>query len=158
MSYPGHSIRLLQPLDVGRFAPLQKAYGDAVVQHMKDTRTGIAKGAFWAFYQEAQAVSYTLANIKSAWRATSIVPYNPDALLTQLPSYKASRARPVPKVSTTPQVFKFLKTPANRRELRQQTLSAVEYTGSDPAIFDVAKQSSISLFRRLAYQTEAALT
>ena len=99
MPYPGHSTHLLQPL-CRIFPPLQKAYGDALVQHIKDTRTGIAKGTFWLFYQEAQAASYTPASIKNVWRAAGIVPYNPDAVLTQLPNYKASR--PVPKASTTP--------------------------------------------------------
>ena len=42
MSYPGHLTHLLQPLDVGLFSPLQKAYKDSVAQHMKDTRTVIA--------------------------------------------------------------------------------------------------------------------
>ena len=46
LSYPGHSTHLLQPLDVGLFSLLQKAYGDAVVVHMKETRTGLTKGAF----------------------------------------------------------------------------------------------------------------
>ena len=59
VSYPGHSTHLLQPLDVGLFSPLQKAYGDAVAAHMKETRTGVAKGTFWAFYCAAQASAYT---------------------------------------------------------------------------------------------------
>ena len=48
--------------------------------------------------------SHLLSNIKSAWRATDtgIVPYNPDAVLTQLPGCKAPRA------------FKLLNTPVNR--------------------------------------------
>ena len=57
VSYPGHSTHLLQPLDVGLFTPLQKAYGDAVAAHMKDTRTGVAKRTFWAFYCAVQATA-----------------------------------------------------------------------------------------------------
>ena len=45
LSYPGHSTHLLQPLDVGLFS-LQKAYEDAVAAHMKETHTGLTKGAF----------------------------------------------------------------------------------------------------------------
>ena len=43
LSYPGHTTHLLQPLDVGLFAPLQKAYGTAVHTHTRETRTGITK-------------------------------------------------------------------------------------------------------------------
>lgn len=32
------------------FCSLSEAYGCAVAQHMKDTRTGIAKSTFWIFY------------------------------------------------------------------------------------------------------------
>ena len=78
---------------------------------MKATRTGIAKGTLWVFYQKAQATSYTPINIKISWQATGIVPYNPDAGLTQLPGYKASLS--VPKVSTTPRAFKLIQTTAN---------------------------------------------
>ena len=89
---------------------------------MKDARTGIAKGTFWKFYQEAQITFYTRTNIKSAWRTAGIVPYNPNIVLTQRLDYKASR--PVPKVSTS-RVSNLLRTPVNFRELQQQTLSAL---------------------------------
>ncbi|KAF8248260.1 hypothetical protein K440DRAFT_548654 [Wilcoxina mikolae CBS 423.85] len=157
MSYPGHSTHLLQPLDVGLFAPLQNAYGEAVVQHMKETCTGVAKGTFWAFYCAAEAKAYTKSNIKSAWRATGIVPYNPDAVLTKLPSYKPTHHW-VPKVPTTPQSFKLLQTPKNRRDLCQQTHDAISHLETDPALSGTAKESSIALLRRLAHQSEAALT
>ena len=42
----------------------------------------------------------------------------------------------------------------NRRELRQQTLSAIEY---EPTLSSVIKESSITLPRRLARQSESAL-
>ena len=66
-------------------------HGDAVAAHMKDTRTGVAKGAFWAFYCAAQAAAYTKNNIKSAWRATGIVPYNPNAVLAGLTGFETPR-------------------------------------------------------------------
>ena len=73
-------------MGVGIFALLQKAYGDSIAQHIKDTRAGIAGGAFWAFYRAAQAAPYT-SNVKSVCNTTGIVPYNPDAVLTLLLGY-----------------------------------------------------------------------
>ena len=110
MSYPGHSTHLLQPLDVGLFSPLQKAYTKAASDFVRDTRTGIAKGTFWKLYRQAKRTAFSKENIKGAWRGTGIHPYNPDAVLTKLPGYK--RGAPLP--STTPQSFKFLNTPHNR--------------------------------------------
>ena len=77
---------------------------------MKETRTGLTKGAFWGFYCAVQVKTYTPSNIKSAWRATGIVPYNPDTVLTKLPGYKPPR-RAVPKVPTTPHSFQAFTDP-----------------------------------------------
>ena len=51
-----------------------------------------------------------------------------------------------------------MQTPKNRREFRQQTLSAIEYLNADPTISGTTKESSITLLRRLAHQSESALT
>ena len=72
MSYPGHSTHLLQPLNVGLFAPLQNAYGKAASDFICETRTGITKGAFWKFNRQAKESAYTKGNIKEAWRGTAI--------------------------------------------------------------------------------------
>ena len=45
----------------------------------------------------------------------------------------------------------------NYRELRQQTLSAIEYLNADPTLSGAAKESSITLLHRLAHQSESAL-
>ena len=84
LSYPGHTTHLLQPLDIGLFAPLQKAYGTAAHTHTRETRTGITKKLFFSFYSQAKRISCTRANIKAAWRATGIRPYNPNAILQPL--------------------------------------------------------------------------
>ena len=117
---------------------------------MKETRTGLTKEAFWGFYYAAQAKTYTPSSIKSAWQATSIIPYNPDAVLTKRPGYKPP-CRAVPKVLTTPYSFKPLQILINRQELRQQTLSAIEFLNADPTLSGASKESSITLFHRLAH-------
>ena len=154
LSYPGHSTHLLQPLNVGLFSPLQKAYGDAVVAHIKETRAGLTNGAFWGFYYAAQAKTYTPMP-----QATLKAPGEPLAsFLTILMQYSPSSQdispphQVVPKVPTTPHSFKLLQTPMNRRELRQQTLSAIEFLNADPTLSGASKESSISLLRRLAHQ------
>ena len=101
--------------------------------------------------------TYTSTNNKSAWRGTGSggFPSNPGAAPIQLPCYKSSQS--VPKVSTSPQPFKLLKTPVNLRELRQQTPSAIGHRGCGSAVSGVAERTSVALLRRLAHQSEAAL-
>ena len=99
-----------------------------------------------------QATAHTKSNTKGVCGATDIVPYNLDTALTKLPGYKTTRV--APEVPTTPQFFKLLHTPLNRRELRQQTLSATDY---DPSLSDATEESSITLLRRLDHQSESVL-
>ena len=74
-----------------------------------------------------------------------------------LPSFQA-HPRAVLKVPTTPHSFKLLKTPKNRRELCQQTFSAIEYLDADLTIIGTTKESSITLLRSLAHHSESTLT
>ena len=82
------TTHLLQPLDVALFAPLQSAYGAAVATHTRTTRTGVSKALFWNFYKLAKHEAYTKTNIKSAWRATGIHPFNPDKVLAEIEKKK----------------------------------------------------------------------
>jgi len=84
LCFPSHTTHLLQPLDVSLFRPLQKYYGKAADDHMRDTCTAVIKGTFWKFYSTARGQAYTKENLKSAWRKTGIHPFNPNAVLTQL--------------------------------------------------------------------------
>ena len=66
LSYPGHTTHHLQPFDVTLFTPLQKAYGTAVHNHTRETRTGITKKQFFSFYSQAKRQAYSKANNKAA--------------------------------------------------------------------------------------------
>ena len=141
-------MHLLQPLDVTLFASLQSAYGSAVATHTRTTRTGINKALFWNFYKLAKHEAYTKNNIKSAWRATGVHPFNPDKVLAELEKKNTKQLPAIP--ASTPRSFKFLKTPRNRRELRQQTMVAIG------ALESGDKESSIQLLQRMAHQNDAA--
>ena len=64
----------------------------------------------------------------------------------------------ISEVPITPRSFKLLQTPTNRRELHQQSISAIEYLNADPTISGTIKEFSITLLRRLAHKSESALT
>ena len=81
---PAHSSHLLQPLDVGCFGPLKKAYGRQVEMKMKAGTTHITKEdffpAFWAAFQQAM----TPENIQGGFRGAGLVPHNSEAVLSKL--------------------------------------------------------------------------
>ena len=74
---PPHSTHRLQPLDVGLFSPLSRAYSN---QH-SDYFISMSKRLFYGFFKRAWEASFTPDNVESAWRATGIWPFNPKKLL-----------------------------------------------------------------------------
>ena len=144
---PAHSTHLLQPLDVGIFGPLQHYYGKAADTHMRDTWTGVKKGTFWTFYSEARALTFLPKTIQSAFRATGIVPFNPNKVLVKVTK--------VTKTTTANCPTAIFTTPRNRHQLRQQTLAASSFFPASPTS---SRESYLAVVLRLADLTERALT
>jgi len=134
LCFPSHTTHLLQPLDVGLFGPLQKYYGKAANDHMRDTRAAVVKGTFWKFYSAARRQAYTKENLKSAWRKTEIHPFNPNAVLTQL---VAPRSAPSPASKKV-----VLQTPKKSTDVRQLYLivdAELDKAGVRQQVRDMAK-------------------
>lgn len=144
---PAHSTHLLQPLDVGIFGPLQHYYGKAADTHMRDTRTGVKKGTFWIFYSEARGLTFLPKKIQSAFRATGIVPFNPNKVLVKVTK--------ITKTTTPNSPTAIFTTPRNRHQLRQQALAATSFFPSSPTS---SRESYLAVVLRLADLTERALT
>ena len=85
---PPHSTHLLQPLDVGIFGPLGKAYKKCVYTHSRYGAVTVSKLDFLSYYQQARIEGLSKQNILSAWRSTGLVPYNPDVVVSKLPRPK----------------------------------------------------------------------
>jgi hypothetical protein len=113
---PPHSSHLLQPLDVGCFAPLKKAYGQQVEDLMRSHINHITKLEFLPAFKAAFNASITKNNIYAGFRGAGLVPYNPDAVISKLDI----RLR-----TPTPQAIEGTqwesKTPNNPTELEFQT-------------------------------------
>jgi hypothetical protein len=86
---PAHSSHLLQPLDVGCFAPLKRAYGGLVESLTRNGINHIDKLDFLAAYPEARVKAFQDASIQSSFRTTGLVPFNPTSVLAN------NRLRPV---------------------------------------------------------------
>ena len=83
---PAHTTHLLQPLDVGVFGPLSIAYQNHV---QRATRLGpcgsIDKTDFLELYRLAKQDAITSDNIKKAWSATGLSPFDPQIVLKHFP-------------------------------------------------------------------------
>ena len=106
---PSHSSHLLQPLDVGCFSPLKRAYSRQVRVLMKSHINHVTKVDFLIGFKEAFFASLTEENVKAGFRGAGLVPMDEEVVLSQLdiklrtPSPPGSpSANPTPWVSQTP--------------------------------------------------------
>ncbi|RYC77643.1 hypothetical protein BFJ63_vAg19483 [Fusarium oxysporum f. sp. narcissi] len=81
---PPHSSHLLQPLDVGYFSLLKRAYGREIEHLMRCSITHVSKTEFFpAFYAAFQA-TMTEKNIMAAFRGAGIIPLDPESVISKL--------------------------------------------------------------------------
>jgi hypothetical protein len=81
---PLHSSHLLQPLDVGYFAVLKRAYGDEIQEYMRRGVSHIDKPDFLTAFLAARNKSIAISTIRSGFKATGLCPYDLDQVLFKL--------------------------------------------------------------------------
>jgi hypothetical protein len=81
---PSHSSHILQPLDVGCFGPLKKAYSKEIEGLMRAHITHITKADFLPAFCTAFKASMTKENIQGAFRGAGIIPFDPESVLSRL--------------------------------------------------------------------------
>jgi hypothetical protein len=113
---PPHSSHLLQPLDVGCFSPLKRAYSREVESLIRHHINHITKLEFLPAFKAAFNQSFTLANICSAFRGAGLVPLQPDVVLSKL---DIQLRTPTPAALT--EAPWEARTPSNVRELEAQS-------------------------------------
>jgi len=118
---PPHSSHLLQPLDVGCFAPLKKAYGCQAEKLMRNKITHITKTEFLPCFIAAYKASITRSNILGGFRGAGLVPFDPEAVISTLDV--RLRTPPLPTVEDGPWQSQ---TPSNTLELGSQTKLVLE--------------------------------
>jgi hypothetical protein len=106
---PAHSSHILQPLDVGCFSPLKKAYAQQIEDMMRAHITHITKDDFFPAFHAAFNIAMTESNIQGGFRGVGLLPFNPEGVISTLdlklktptpPSSRPSTAQPW--VSQTP--------------------------------------------------------
>jgi hypothetical protein len=81
---PPHSSHLLQPLDVGCFAPLKQAYGRQVEALIRGQTSHITKQEFLPCFKRAFDAAITPSNIQGGFRGAGLVPFDPDRVILAL--------------------------------------------------------------------------
>jgi hypothetical protein len=122
---PPHSSHLLQPLDVGCFGPLKKAYGTLIEQRARLGCNTIDKLDFLKAYPEAHQKVFTKENIQSGFRATGIHPFSPAAVLDKL-QLKLSTPTPPPSRGNASIPSSQLCTPQTVRQVYRKASSVKE--------------------------------
>ena len=84
ISMPPHSSHLLQPLDVGCFSPLKRAYGRQIEVLMKSHINHVTKVEFFIAFKAAFYAVFTEDNVKAGFRGAGLVPHNPDTVISML--------------------------------------------------------------------------
>jgi hypothetical protein len=81
---PAHTSHLLQPLDVGCFGPLKKAYGLQIDQLMRNYINHISKIDFLPAFRAAFDAAITLKNICRGFQGTGLIPFDPESIISKL--------------------------------------------------------------------------
>jgi DDE superfamily endonuclease len=105
---PPHSTHRLQPLDVGLFGPLAKAYSKRLdaYTHGGLGWVSMTKRLFWPIFRDAWRDSFTSKNITKAFQATGIWPLQPLLTLAKIQKHPSTYSTPTklpPLPIATPQ-------------------------------------------------------
>ena len=131
---PAHSSHLLQPLDIGCFGPLKKAYSRQIENLVRSRITYIAKESFIPAFIEAFRATMTKENIQGGFRGAGLVPYDPEVVISKL---DIKLSTPIPENSRPSTSHSWVsKTPQTTKDASSQTTlikeKIVRHQGSSP--------------------------
>jgi hypothetical protein len=147
---PPHSSHLLQPLDVACFSPLKQAYSKLVQQLARKGIFHLDKTDFIANYQTARLETHCEQNAISGFRATGLIPFNPDRVLSALTITKTPSPPSTSHSQNGPPSSPWIsETPKNTVQIDKQMLliqTAQERLSLSPTepMAKVAKSASIA--------------
>jgi hypothetical protein len=153
---PAHSSHLLQPLDVGCFSPLKKAYGKQIESLIRSHITHITKEDFFPAFLAAHQVAITKENIQAGFRGAGLTPLNADEVVARL---DIRLKTPTPQNSRPGTAQSWIsKTPNNPTEATSQstfikTRIARHQNSSPTSIYDAVDQftkGSMAVMHKMA--------
>jgi hypothetical protein len=94
---PPYSSHLLQPLNVGCFTPLKRAYSREIKDLVRYRINHITKEEFLPTFRAAFDKVITTDNIYGAFKSAGLIPFNPDAIILKL-NIRLRTLSPLPAV------------------------------------------------------------
>lgn len=153
---PPHSSHLLQPLDVACFSALKLTYSKQVRQLAQQGILHIDKQDFLLMYAKARTTIHNELTILSGFRATGLVPFNPDRVLSTITITKTP-SPPTTSYGPTSSPWQS-ETPRNTSQVGKQmhlVQEAIERLSQSPTgpLSKVAKAASTA-FSLVALQAQ----
>jgi hypothetical protein len=112
---PPHTSHLLQPLDVGVFGPLKRAYGKLTEEMMAAGNNHIDKEDFLHLYPSAREKVFTQGNICNGFAGAGLKPLNKDRVLEKITFQLRTPTPPLVEVESS--ISSAFQTPQNPRQL-----------------------------------------
>ena len=116
---PPHSSHLLQPLDVGCFSPLKRAYGGQISVLVRHHINHISKLEFLPAFKAAFEKTFSSINIISSFRGAGLIPFEPGVVLSKLDVRLRTPTPPTPPPANTASWES--RTPSNVQEMNFQS-------------------------------------
>jgi hypothetical protein len=114
---PPHSSHLLQPLDVGVFGPLKRAYGKLVERMMVAGNNHIDKQDFLSLYPTARERVFTQENIYGGFAGAGLKPLNQERVLEKITFQLRT---PTPPPSSQGSLSSVFQTPQTSHQLNKK--------------------------------------
>ena len=118
---PPYSSHLLQPLDVACFAVWKRAYGKCVEDMMRRGQNHIDKLDFLDAFPTARVEAFKAETINNSFSATSLVPYDPNRVISKL-NIRLRTPTPPPSRGSQSSAWEPT-TPSNYKQLQKQASS-----------------------------------
>ncbi|OBS16237.1 hypothetical protein FPOA_13041 [Fusarium poae] len=129
---PAHASHLLQPLDIGCFGPLKKAYGREIERLIRCSITHISKTEFFSAFYAAFKAAFTKSNIRGGFRGAGLAPFDPENVISKLDVQL--RTPTPPEEAAEPSTSWTSKTPKTVIEAQSHTLSEPEASSTEHTV------------------------
>ncbi|KNG52546.1 plasma membrane calcium-transporting atpase 2 [Stemphylium lycopersici] len=145
---PAHTSHLLQPLDVGCFSPLKRAYGHEIQKLARQGVYHIDKIDFLTAYTRIRPAVFTQQNIQAGFQATGLIPPCPDRVLSSL---TVVRTPSPPATTADNHVAWTAETPRTVAQLQQQVrylqerLRRKSKSSTSVAVRQLAKSAQLAM-------------
>ena len=114
---PPHSSHILQPLDLAPFSVIKSSYRKQIAALSSlDDAAPIKKERFISLYDEARRAGLSRSVIQAGWRATGLVPYNPEQVIASS-QVQGRPVTPPATVQPTSMLDTIITTPQRSQDL-----------------------------------------